>query len=788
MSEKARGPRLTIGYLAPAMHGGSLDQWLGVVDAAQEHDVNLICFPGWSPNYPLGFQVQASVLYDLVAPENVDGIITWASAIGNYMTVDEIQAFHERYRPLPTVSVGRTFEDIPGLLMDSYEGMCEAIVHLIEVHGCRRLAFIRGPQGHFYAQERYRAYVETLEAYDIPLDPNLVSPPSTWGMDVGEMVMRLLLDERGLNPGTDFEAVVAANDELIIGAWDILRARGVHIPGDVAVVGFDDRLDGRTRTPPLTSVAVPFYEVGYQSVETLLALMEGEQVPGETTVPSQLVVRQSCGCLAQMVMQVAVEQRPAASQAKVGLKELEAILTARRKEILAGMTQAVGELGGSLDLTSAEQLLDGFIAEFGGKSDGAFLTALDEVLRREVAVVSDVTENNVAAMQNAVSELRRSTLPYLSVEALPRVEILWQQARLVIGEAVRRGGMRLTQRAMQQTRTLREIGTSLITAFERKELTNTLAQALPTLGIPSAYLALYERQSGFDGKDQRSYVYPDPAPEWSRLILAYTEDGRAELEVDGLRFSSRRLVPKDLRPQGRRYSYIVSPLYFRDRQIGFAMFEIGPRDGDVYDVLRGEITGALQGALLLREREQAEEALERAYAEVEQQVRERTEELQREQEESARLQQEVIEAQKRAIQELSTPIIPVMERVIVVPLIGSIDTLRARDVTRRLLAGIREHRAEAVILDITGVPMVDSGVAAYLNKTIQAARLKGARTIVTGVSDAVAETIVDLGIDWSGIETLSDLRVGLRAALKGNEDGRNSGFKPQSRSRRSRYG
>jgi ligand-binding sensor protein/anti-anti-sigma regulatory factor len=133
--------------------------------------------------------------------------------------------------------------------------------------------------------------------------------------------------------------------------------------------------------------------------------------------------------------------------------------------------------------------------------------------------------------------------------------------------------------------------------------------------------------------------------------------------------------------------------------------------------------------------------------------------------ERERLQQEIIEAQKRAIQELSTPIIPVMDRIIVMPLIGSIDTMRAKDITRTLLAGIREQRAKVVILDITGVPLVDSGVANHLNKTIQAARLKGARTIVTGVSDAVAETIVDLGIDWSGIETLADLQTGLVAAL-----------------------
>ena len=99
------------------------------------------------------------------------------------------------------------------------------------------------------------------------------------------------------------------------------------------------------------------------------------------------------------------------------------------------------------------------------------------------------------------------------------------------------------------------------------------------------------------------------------------------------------------------------------------------------------------------------------------------------------------------------------------PLVGSIDSTRARDITRALLLGIQEHRAKVVILDITGVPLVDSGVAAYLTRTIQSARLKGASTIITGISDAVAETIVDLGIDWGGITTLNDMQTGMVVAL-----------------------
>ncbi|MCP4543841.1 MAG: HAMP domain-containing protein [Chloroflexi bacterium] len=134
-----------------------------------------------------------------------------------------------------------------------------------------------------------------------------------------------------------------------------------------------------------------------------------------------------------------------------------------------------------------------------------------------------------------------------------------------------------------------------------------------------------------------------------------------------------------------------------------------------------------------------------------------------------RFQREVIEEQQQAIQELSSPIIPVMDtpqgNIIVMPLVGAIDSLRARHITRGLLAGMREYRAKVVILDITGVPLVDTGVADHLNKTIQVARLKGVQVIVTGISDAVAETIIDLGIDWRGLDILSDLQRGLVVAL-----------------------
>ena len=139
--------------------------------------------------------------------------------------------------------------------------------------------------------------------------------------------------------------------------------------------------------------------------------------------------------------------------------------------------------------------------------------------------------------------------------------------------------------------------------------------------------------------------------------------------------------------------------------------------------------------------------------------------------ERATLQRKVIMAQREALKELATPIIPIFQHpdgrgsVVVMPLVGHIDTLRAKDIMRALLSGIQQHRAKVVLLDMTGVPLVDTAIVNHLNHTIQAARLKGARTIVTGLSDAVAETLIDLGIDWTHVTTLRDLQTGLLVAL-----------------------
>ena len=131
------------------------------------------------------------------------------------------------------------------------------------------------------------------------------------------------------------------------------------------------------------------------------------------------------------------------------------------------------------------------------------------------------------------------------------------------------------------------------------------------------------------------------------------------------------------------------------------------------------------------------------------------------------LQEEIIRAQDAALAELSTPLIPITDSVVVMPLIGSVDSRRAQQVMETLLEGIGETRAQTAILDITGVPVVDTQVANALVRAAQAARLLGASVVLTGIRPEVAQTLVGLGVDLSGITTRSSLQSGIATAING---------------------
>ena len=131
------------------------------------------------------------------------------------------------------------------------------------------------------------------------------------------------------------------------------------------------------------------------------------------------------------------------------------------------------------------------------------------------------------------------------------------------------------------------------------------------------------------------------------------------------------------------------------------------------------------------------------------------------------MEAELLAAQSSLISELSTPLMPISEEVMVMPLVGSIDSARAQQITERLLEGVAQSRTRTAILDITGVPVVDTQVANAILRAAQAVKLLGAQVIITGIGPEVAQTLVGIGLSLEGMVTRSTLQSGIAYAMRG---------------------
>jgi LacI family transcriptional regulator len=224
--------------------------------------------------------------FEAMRARQVDGVIT-ATARLDHDVLDEMAA-----AGLPIVLVNRRLENggLPSATVDDHEGAALAVEHLARL-GHRRIAHLGGPQDVSTGHARYEGFEAGMARAGLEVDRALVCFGSAFTEPEGERLCRDLLD---VDPRPT--AILAGNDLMALGCYDVLAARGMHCPRDVSVVGFNDMPFSERFNPPLTTVRVPHYEIGFAAAELLLdRLLEAETPPRNVVLPPRLVVRSSTG-------------------------------------------------------------------------------------------------------------------------------------------------------------------------------------------------------------------------------------------------------------------------------------------------------------------------------------------------------------------------------------------------------------------------------------------------------------------------------------------------------------
>jgi LacI family transcriptional regulator len=262
---------LTNAYLGPLVRGAVL--------SARAHGCALLLYS------PLEIRLSRRVIplgHMPLLPPGASGYI-----VTPYVTDDVIE--HCARHDAPVVTFAGVRPGLPAVVPDNRAGARAATAHLL-AHGRRRIVHLRGVAASQEASERLAGYRDALEAAGLPFDERLVADGEFQVLSAEASIDRLL------HAGVPFDAVFAANDLGASGALNALGRAGVRVPEDVAVIGFDDSRLAPTLVPPLSSMRQSAFQIGWEAVRVLAAAQESETIPALTLVPTQLVLRESCGC------------------------------------------------------------------------------------------------------------------------------------------------------------------------------------------------------------------------------------------------------------------------------------------------------------------------------------------------------------------------------------------------------------------------------------------------------------------------------------------------------------
>ena len=554
--------RRTIAFLMdfPDLVGDSYGTILrdALDEACRLLDLNLYIVAGRWLEDPDPSGALHNKVYDWIHAEAVDGIIVLSTSLAAFAGSAAVLRLCARYAPLPVCSIGVAIDGVPSVVIDNRLAMRGIVEHLVREHGCRRPVFIGGPLLNVESQDRLAGCCEVLDEHGIELPPERVCCANFLRSQAETAVHSLL------SSGVEFDAVIAANDAMALGALAALRKQGRRVPRDIMVTGFDDVHEVALSSPPMTTACQPLQAMANRALRIVLDQLAGHRVELVHRLPTELVVRRSCGCGGRRTAagQPPIE-RPAESATDHVVNNVKR-LTSAAERIFQGASPAV--------LNRIERLLDGLREELTGRRQ-AFIDALEDILE---AAGSD--NQAFQQLQETVTLLREELRPFTT----PDLEDLWHEARCSIMLAGTRSqvihGLDVTDLYTRVMQTANHFSTALrhVPAHEDVNL------SFPGAIVKSAFVS---RLVGGEKEELEPWLFVFES-RWYKPPLS--------------RFPARHLIPGMSYPDNRRHTSLVLPLVLDLTVLGLAVFEFSPHTKG-HEILRDQLATALSNHQLHEE-------------------------------------------------------------------------------------------------------------------------------------------------------------------------------------------
>lgn len=543
----------------------SLQLLSGTSDAAEYLGCNLLVFLGEALNNPRRYLYQGNVIYEHVHSGNIDALIAATGTLSNFTGSHTFHKFLDSCSDIPVISLGLKLENFTSICVDNAGGMEMISRHMLQDRGYRNPLFIHGPARNPEAQDRYRAFKKVMQEYNLIHDNRLL----LFGDFTEDSVTEPLQDL--LESGIDFDCIIASNDNMALAAMRILQMNGIRIPRDKGISGFDNFPESQFSLPPLTTVQQPFYKQGWTAAEYAFKALKGDRGIKHIILPTELIIRSSCDSAeyhpAQFRSQRATDSRILEKNAA----EIEDYLTL----LSSGMKSA--------------------------EIRKAFIEKLDTALQLQLT-----GRDSSTSWQQILEVIKaKSQTSDLSAEEAMNREILFLNAEIMISEAehLLQAANRFRQeRKMTIGRSMMQRMTSVISI---KELTELLIEDLPRFGITCAHLVVYK--DIIIHKREEKWKQPDQL----QLVMGYDSNNNSDAISPEL-FASDRILPDRAYPEDRLYKKVISPLYFREEQLGYMVLETKRIHTNLFETLTNQIAAAMKTALLFKQQEETQSKLRNA--------------------------------------------------------------------------------------------------------------------------------------------------------------------------------
>ena len=577
---KNAGNRVTIGFTGIADFRSFIGQEYiaGMMKAASDYDLNFINFAGaikYSLFDDIDFISHYLKNFRFMKAPLVDGLVTWASSLCSFLDNKTVISTFNALKPLPMVDIGYLdIEGVPCIRIDNNSSIALIMDHLIKKHGYKNFVFMGSKISEPHIR-RLEAYQEELKKYNIPELPDSIYMTKTMDSIDIAMAVNQLCSAYNLKDHQEIDCIITSSDIIASIVIEELDKRGICVPKDVSMTGFNNQYNGITARSPVTTMNLEYFRRGYAAVELLIDRIMNPDIIFETRlVPTTLLIRQSCGCFEQSIVD--------AGKSHISQSFSPAGPNSSEEEVRNFLFNQARIIFPQQNETEITNLVDSiFIDIYEQQTPSSMLRWFQNLLQN---IRKDSTLVNSELQQN-ITNLRAVILPMVKDDdsQFSHIENIFHQLRSLVSVFIEYDTLSTRENSYMMNN-MSQIAMNFASATTGKQIQDVLRYQLSEMEIPGIMLCLSENMTMDLTSSNLELILPEPPADIKEKLPFKIYDPAC--------------IPKSFFPQGRRYSVMLEILYHADRYFGYAFLEIGTQNISIYDTVRMLLSNALHAVYM----------------------------------------------------------------------------------------------------------------------------------------------------------------------------------------------